>query len=117
MPADLQNYRFNLFHPEKLPSAQKRYANEVERVIGVLDTALANSSSDWLVGSKCTYVDLAFVMWDEQVEKIMTMAPGEATWNAGNFPSWKKWHERMVQRPAVKQVLEEKAKLLSTKGH
>ena len=100
---------FNLFHPEKLLSTQIRYADEVERVIGILDKELAKLSSGWLVGDKFTYVDLAFVMWDEQVGKFMSMAPftgGE--WDAGRIPSWKKWHKRMLQRPVVKRDLQQK---------
>jgi len=30
------------------------------------------------------------------------MATFEGEWDAAEFPSWKKWHERMAERPAVK---------------
>ena len=46
-----------MFHPEKLPSAQKRYMVEVKRTLSVLDDHLAKSSSGWLVGDKFTYAD------------------------------------------------------------
>lgn len=76
--------RFNIFHPEKLPSAQARYINEAKRVIGVLDTALGQSKSGWLVGDKCTYVDLAFFMWDEQIPQIMGAA-SSPEWDEKNY--------------------------------
>jgi len=106
---------FNLFHPEKLPSAQKRYNDEIKRVVGVLDGALAESKSGWLVGDKCTYVDLAFFMWDENIAPIM--APFEGEWDPAQFPNWQNWHGRMAERAAVKKVVEDKAKMTAGAGH
>ena len=107
--------RFNLFHPEPLPSARKRYMDEMNRVVGVLDSALAKSESGWLVGDKCTYVDLAFFMWDENIEQIVTPFPGE--WDSAKYPSWKKWHARMGGREAVKKIVEEKATMTVGANH
>jgi len=95
---------FNLFHPEKLASAQTRYAKEIKRVTGVLDAALAGR--DWLVGDKCTYADLAFVMWNTQVAFVM--AAGTATdekWDVADFPNFKRWQEAMLARESLKRVL------------
>lgn len=89
--------------------------DEMKRVVGVLDGALAKSPSGWLVGDKCTYVDLAFFMWDENIAPIMSPFKGE--WDPEKFPSWKKWHERMAERPAVKKVVDYKAKLLADAQH
>ncbi|KAL8917292.1 MAG: hypothetical protein Q9172_005918 [Xanthocarpia lactea] len=75
---------FNMFHPEKLPSAQNRYIDETKRVVGVLDTALGQSKSGWLVGEKCTYVDLAFFMWDKQIGPIMAAVPS-SDWHDDEF--------------------------------
>ncbi|KAL9029720.1 MAG: hypothetical protein Q9196_002071 [Gyalolechia fulgens] len=67
---------FNMLHPEKIPS-QHCYIDQTKRVVGVLDQALGQSKSlvqsksGWLVGDKCTYVDLSFFMWDEQIAPIM----------------------------------------------
>ncbi|KAL2822631.1 glutathione S-transferase [Aspergillus granulosus] len=66
---------FNILHPEKLPSAIKRYTNEVHRILGVLNTALENRT--WLVGDKCTFADLAFLPWNEHVGKILMTPEGE----------------------------------------
>ena len=49
----------------------------------MLESALKKSKSGWLVGDKCTYVDLAFFMWDENVEQIL--AAGGAEWKADEF--------------------------------
>ncbi|MCJ1393164.1 hypothetical protein MMC18_006036, partial [Xylographa bjoerkii] len=95
---------FNLFHPEKLPSAQTRYAKEIKRVISVLDASLVGR--DWLVGDKCTYADLAFVMWNTQIDFVM--AAGTATdekWDVAEFPNFKRWQEAMLGRESLKRVL------------
>lgn len=86
--------------------------DELKRVVGVLDGVLAKSASGWLVGDKCTYADLAFFMWDEQIEMVMASFPEE--WDAANFPHHKKWHGCIMDRPAVKKIVDEKAKLLSS---
>ncbi|POS69916.1 glutathione S-transferase II [Diaporthe helianthi] len=54
---------FTYLHPEKIPSAIERYADEIKRVLGVLDGVLAAKPKDeqWLVGDRMTYEDLAFV--------------------------------------------------------
>ena len=46
---------FSRFHTEHLPSAIDRYANEIKRVVGVLDRVLKDNGTGWLVGGKCTY--------------------------------------------------------------
>ena len=50
-------------------------------------------------------------MWDEQVPLMMSPIPEH--WDTTHFPRWQKWHERMLLRPAVKKVVEEKQKLRS----
>lgn len=50
---------FELYHPEKLPSAIERYKAEIRRVFGVLETVL--SKQEWLAAGKMTIADLAFV--------------------------------------------------------
>ena len=49
----------------------------------MLDGALAKSKSGWLVGDKCTYVDLSFYMWDENIQAIL--APFDEEWDADKF--------------------------------
>ena len=57
------------YHPEKVPSAIERYRKETQRVVGVLDSALAKSPSGWLVGDKCTIADLSFIQWNRSAVK------------------------------------------------
>lgn len=52
---------FTLFHPEKIPSAQERYRNEMLRVLGVLDSVI--SKQEWLVGGKPSIADFSFITY------------------------------------------------------
>ena len=91
--------RFALFHPEKLESAQSRYANELKRIVGVLDSVL--KVKEWLVGDKCTYADLAFVMWNTQIDFPLK---GHG-WNIAVYPNFKRWQEAMLARDSLKKVM------------
>ncbi|KAF2462885.1 glutathione S-transferase [Lindgomyces ingoldianus] len=102
---------FNLFHPEKLPSAQQRYMDEVHRVVGVLDGALASGPSGWLVGEKCTYADLIFVMWHEQIARIF--AAFQDKWDIEKYPEYKRWIESMKNRQSIKKAVEMQQKILA----
>jgi len=90
-----------MFHPEPLPSARDRYNTEINRVIAVLDTHLKDRS--WLVGNKCTYADLSFVMWNLQVPFVMKDA--KDAWDIGKYPNYKRWMEAMQGRDSMKHVL------------
>ncbi|KEF51620.1 glutathione S-transferase [Exophiala aquamarina CBS 119918] len=95
---------FMLFHPEKLPSAQERYRNEIFRVSNVLDKAL--EGRDWLIGSKYTYADAAFLMWYESVlPKIFAGVLDLAK----EYPNLDSWLNRIRRRRAVAKVLKDKA--------
>lgn len=100
-PRLIRPNRFYIFHPEPLPSARERYANEINRVASVLDSHLASRS--WLVGDKCTYADLAFVMWNAQVAFILKDA--KDPWDPAKYPNFKRWQEAMLERDSVKHVL------------
>jgi len=95
---------FSNFHSEKLPSAETRYANEVRRVIGVIDSHLGKHGTEYLVGDKCTYADLAWVTWDAGLGWLV---PDLDT--AKEFPLFHAWHEKLMARPAVKRAFEKKA--------
>ncbi|KAK3168896.1 hypothetical protein OEA41_005344 [Lepraria neglecta] len=90
---------FNLFHPEKLESAQTRYTNELKRVVGVLNRAL--KGKQWLVGDKYTYADLAFVMWNAQIDFVMK----DHGWDASEYSEFKRWQEPMMGRDSLKKVM------------
>ena len=90
-----------MFHPEPLPSARERYNNEINRVVKVLDTHLANR--DWLVGDKCTWADLAFVMWNNSIAAILKDA--KDAWDPAQYPNFTRWQNAMLARDSVKHVL------------
>lgn len=91
--------RFALFHPEKLESAQTRYANELKPIVGVLDRVL--KGKEWLVCDKFTCADLTFVMWNAQIDYIMK----DYDWNIAEYPNLKRWQEAMLARQSLKKVL------------
>jgi len=101
---------FTHFHSEKIPSARERYLKEVERVMGVLDGALAGKQ--WLVGDKCTYADLSFVTWHGLVPFMLKEDKIDI---AGKYPNYNRWMETMMARPAVQKTMSDKA--AATKSH
>lgn len=70
-------------------------------MVGVLDRAL--KGRDWLVGDKCTYADLAFVMWDLNIDFVLKDRP--EGWNIADYPNFKRWHEAILARDSLKTVL------------
>jgi len=100
---------FSFFHPEKnLTSVLERYSNEIKRVVGVIDRHLKKQGTEYLVGDKCTFADLAFVMWHQTMPRLVD------GWDyQTEMPAFHAWNERLQSRPAVKKVLEEKAKAMA----
>lgn len=101
---------FAKFHPEQLPSAKERYNNEVKRVSGVLDEWLgqqkqkyAETGGDgpWLVGNRCSFADISFIMWDLVIGMIL---PKEE-YDTSKFPHLADWYGRMASRKAIKPVV------------
>lgn len=93
-----------MFHPERLPSAVERYKNEIKRVTGVLNTIL--EGKEYLVGNKCSFADLSFVTWYQVAPRIW----GDDVKAKEEFPHYDAWMERLLARPTVMKVLEDKAK-------
>ena len=100
---------FTMFHSEKLPSAIERYENEIKRVLGVVDAHLKKQGTDYLIGSKCSYADVAWVPWNSFVGKLM----GDSFDMKKEFPHAAAWHDRLTARPAIAKTLETKAKVMS----
>lgn len=94
--------RFAMFHHEDVPSAKERYKNEAKRVTKVLNDFLADK--EYLVGNKCTYADLSFVTW----ASMFPLFFGGQLDIKGEFPHYNAWMERLMARPAVKKVMDEK---------
>ncbi len=69
---------------------------------------------EYLVGGKCTYADLVFLTWAAIVPFLL--GDGSAEEIKKDYPSYSAWLERLMSRPAVKKVFEDKAKAVA-KGH
>jgi glutathione S-transferase len=73
-------------------------------VAGVLDSVLAKS--EWLVGDKCTFADLAFTMWNAQVPFVLSSRHGkEDEWKPEEFPHFSRWQNACLSRDSVKKVM------------
>ncbi|WP_237153968.1 glutathione S-transferase family protein [Oryzibacter oryziterrae] len=85
-----QNHHFNIYAPEKIPYAMKRYTDETHRLYGVLNKQL--EGRDYVAGDY-SIADIAIVgwakLWDRQKMDIE------------EFPNVKAWLARVLARPAV----------------
>lgn len=123
-----QALHFRYFHSQQITSAVERYIDEVRRVYGVVEMALAERREAlimeldvenaaaysagttplsqsrffdypvWLVGERITIADLAFVPWNNVVDRIGIDLKIE-------FPEVYKWTKNMMRRPAVIRAL------------
>ena len=115
-----QRMWFVHFHQEKdISSVLERYGNEVKRILGVLESHLRKQQQGrtdtgddvWLVGSKCTYADLAFVPWDLLLLKRLFPEGFDAE---KKFPLFYRWHEKVTGRPAVAKCIAMREKAMAT---
>ncbi|KAJ7770622.1 glutathione S-transferase [Mycena metata] len=104
---------FQVMHPDKIPSVIERYANEIKRVLGVLEGVLAAKKSQWLVGDKMTFADMAFVPWDLRLSELLLQSWDEV-WDGA--PHVRAWHESMVNLPSWKRSMDIRARLLDEQG-
>ncbi|EKM50622.1 uncharacterized protein PHACADRAFT_129976 [Phanerochaete carnosa HHB-10118-sp] len=100
---------FILYHPEKPQSVLDRYTNETKRVLGVLEGVL--SKQEWLAGNKLTIADISFFTWNE----IIVASFLENFDFENEFPVTAKWHKRILERPAIKKIWDERARLSAQK--
>ncbi|KAK3385501.1 glutathione S-transferase Ure2-like protein [Podospora didyma] len=104
---------FKNMHSEKVPSAMERYAKEIARVTGVLESWLTkqkelfpDGDGPWLVGNKYSYADLAWVSWQAIIARLITSEEV----NFDEFPIVKEWLGRLLERPAIKDALSQAQK-------
>ncbi|TCD62532.1 Glutathione S-transferase 2 [Steccherinum ochraceum] len=90
------------FHHEQLPSAKERYANEVKRVLGVLEGYLSKAQNGWLVAGKVTIADIMFAPWDDCLPYILADFDFKK-----EFPATYDWHQRVYAIPGVKKALDD----------
>ena len=77
-------------------------------MISVLNKALEGKS--FLVGDKCTYADLSFLPWTWMQPFILQDDTIDAE---KEYPNYHAWIERLMARPAVKKVAEDKQKAIA----
>ena len=91
-----QNHHFRLYAPEKIEYAINRYTNEAKRLYGVLDQQL--SKHPYIAGKAYSIADIAIFPWTRNWK------------NQGieidEFPHFKKWFEKVSDRPAVRRGVE-----------
>ncbi|HEY8577445.1 MAG TPA: glutathione S-transferase N-terminal domain-containing protein [Devosia sp.] len=89
-----QNNHFNVYAPEKIPYAQKRYTDETHRLFRVLNTQLAGR--DFIAGDY-SIADIASIGWAQSWERYgITRA---------EYPHVLAWIDRLNARPAVERGL------------
>jgi len=103
-----QNHHFNVYAPEDVPYARRRYTDETHRLYGVLDSRLEGRE---FVADDYSIADMAIVGWASGWERQQM--------DIDEFPNVKRWLATMKARPAVERGMalgrEERDKLqLST---
>lgn len=93
-PMTGQYGHFNVYAPEKIPYAIERYTKEVERLLGVLDTRLAERQ--FIAGDDYSIADMACYPWIN----VYTKAPIEMT----PFAEVRRWQAAIVARPATQRA-------------
>lgn len=84
------------------PEAQAAYVADFRRLLQVLDDHL--EARQWLVGDKCSAADLSFVPFHSRLGSIMNEDVPDVE---KEFPNVDAWYKRMLEREAVKKVMEE----------
>ncbi len=90
-----QAHHFRAFAREKVPYGIKRYTDEVNRLYGVLDRALA--ASDYVAGDY-SIADMAIWPWIVSHER-----QGQ---QLGDFPHIERWFAAVRDRPAVRRAFQ-----------
>jgi GSH-dependent disulfide-bond oxidoreductase len=88
-----QAHHFLRYAPEKIEYAMKRYRNEANRLYGVLDHRLKESS--YLAGDDYTIADIAVWPW--------TRTPDRQGVEREDYANFVRWHEEIAKRPAVQR--------------
>ncbi|KAL9594884.1 MAG: hypothetical protein Q9219_006776 [cf. Caloplaca sp. 3 TL-2023] len=94
LPNQVQPYR---------PAFLSQFRRDIRCALDGLEAALQHAaiqgSKLWLVGGKCTYADLAFVMWFHDINWSNVGDPPTNDINA--WPYCKKWMDKTRREPAV----------------
>jgi GST-like protein len=90
-----QNGHFNVYAPEKLPYAIKRYINETNRLYGVMNKRLGDRA---FLAKDYSIADIACYPWI-----VPHKSHGQ---NLDDFPHLKRWFEAIRGRPATVRAYE-----------
>ena len=97
-----QNHHFQVYAPEKLPYAIKRYVDEGSRLYAVLNKRLADRE---FVAGSYSIADMASYPWILPYER--------QGMDLDDFPHLKRWFEAIAARPATIRAYD-KAKAINT---
>lgn len=86
-----QAHHFLQYAPEKIEYAVNRYANEANRIYGVVERRLNESA--YLAGDDYSIADMAVVPWIRR--------PQRQNVNIDDYPATKAWRDAILARPAV----------------
>ena len=90
-----QNHHFNVYAPEDIAYAKKRYTDETHRLYGVLNQRLADRS---FICEDYSIADMACVGWARSWERQQM--------DLNEFPHVKRWLDALLARPAVARAFE-----------
>jgi GST-like protein len=88
-----QYFHFKNSAPERIPYAMNRYTQEVARLMGVLDSRLADRT--FIDGDDYSIADIATYPW---VHVVIS--------RFDDFPNVQSWHDRIAARPATRRAYE-----------
>ena len=91
-----QAHHFLGYAPERIPYAMERYKNEANRLYGVIDRRLGEST--YIACDEYTIADMAIVPW--------LRYPDRQGVEIDEYPRLKRWRDAILERPAVKRALE-----------
>lgn len=91
-----QANHFMTYAPEDVPYGKKRYVNETERLMGVLDKRLADRD---FVAQTYSVADMAIYPWAKGVDSV------GIDWQS-KFSNVAAWAKRISERPAVQKAYE-----------
>jgi len=90
-----QSHHFNIYAPEQVPYAVKRYMNEVSRLYAVLNRHLAERE---FIADQYSIADMACFPWIKPHEQ-----QGQSL---ADFPHLQRWFHTLADRPAIKRAYE-----------
>ena len=93
-PMTGQYGHFHVYAPEDIAYAKSRYANEANRLLGVLDKRLHDRA--FIAGDDYTIADMASYPWIGVYDKApIDLAP---------YPDVRRWHAAIAARPATQRA-------------